>query len=172
MAAAEANDEVQLKAVIEATPFVKFVLDFTEQLDAAARKESDRCAAVLLPWCDVDAWRQCLLIAAQRQDCQTLNHLLCDVDQWPAHEAFRKRVTGDTFHPSAKPSLVAARTSHADATPFREKPVAESPPSLFDESPFMHRGPWQRKRLLDVLPAVAGGRHTVLQVSWGGLFPG
>ena len=43
--------------VIAATPFVKFVLDFREQLDAAARKNADRAAAVLLPWCEIDPLR-------------------------------------------------------------------------------------------------------------------
>jgi hypothetical protein len=69
-----------LQAVIAATPFVKHVLDFTEQLDAAARKKASKTAAVLLPWCDMDAWRQCLLISAQLQDCATLHLLLCDID--------------------------------------------------------------------------------------------
>jgi hypothetical protein len=74
------NTYTHLQAVIAATPFVKHVLDFTEQLDAAARKKASKTAAVLLPWCDMDAWRQCLLISAQLQDCATLHLLLCDID--------------------------------------------------------------------------------------------
>jgi hypothetical protein len=160
MEAAEANDAPALQAVLAATPFVKFVLNFSEQLDAACRKRADRTAAVLLPWCDLDAWRQCLVVSAQLQDCHTLHHLLCDVDDWPAHDAFRATVTEDQYLAAARPSLKAAAATTAAATPYREK-VAHV--TTLNAAPCMAKGPWQRRHLLDTLPAGAGGRHLVLQ---------
>ena len=160
MEASEANDDVQLKAVLAATPFVKFVLNFSEQLDAACRKKADRTVAVLLPWCDLNAWRQCLVISAQLQDCMTLHHLLCDVTEWPKHDAFRAELTDDKYLPAARPSLKSAAQTLATATPYREKVHYKT---TLDSAPCMVQGPWQRKRLFDVLPAAAGGRHLVLQ---------
>mmetsp|Transcript_22734 Transcript_22734/g.26706 ORF Transcript_22734/g.26706 Transcript_22734/m.26706 type:complete len:505 (-) Transcript_22734:142-1656(-) len=160
MNAAEANNAEELKAVLAATPFVKYVLDFTEQLDAATRKMSPRTVAVLLPWCDMDAWRQCLLISAQLQNCAILNLLLCDIEGWPSHDAFRRNITGDEFHPLANSSLNAGAKCYAKATPFREVSGSDS---LFDRSEFVSKGPWQRRRLLDILPSCSGGRHLILQ---------
>lgn len=162
MNAAEANDAEELKAVLAATPFVKYVLDFTEQLDAATRKKAAKTVAVLLPWCDMDAWRQCLLISAQLQDCATLNLLLCDITEWPIHDAFRRKITEDEFHPLANSSLNTGAKTYNKATPFRER---ASDDSLFDRSDFVVKGPWQRRRLLDMMPACSGGRHLILQRS-------
>eukprot|EP00614_Pseudopedinella_elastica_P002386 CAMPEP_0172593332 /NCGR_PEP_ID=MMETSP1068-20121228/12523_1 /TAXON_ID=35684 /ORGANISM="Pseudopedinella elastica, Strain CCMP716" /LENGTH=187 /DNA_ID=CAMNT_0013390797 /DNA_START=78 /DNA_END=638 /DNA_ORIENTATION=+ len=139
MAATEANDDVELKRVLSLVPYVKFVLDFAEQLDAACRSKSWRTAAVLLPWCEVDAWRASLLIATQMQDCKTLKHLLVDTAEWREHDRFRVELTGDEVHPSAKRSLELAVQVYKKVTPFRER--GEGNEELLN-APFLKDGPW------------------------------
>jgi len=95
---------------------------------------------VLLPWCEVDAWRASLLIATQMQDCKTLKHLLVDTAEWREHDRFRVELTGDEVHPSAKRSLELAVQVYKKVTPFRER--GEGNEELLN-APFLKDGPWQ-----------------------------